>query len=209
MKFMEIFSGSGRLGLEAERRGFDVTSLDNCQKHHPTICCDILEWEPTNEHIDWLHSSPPCTEFSSSKTKGVRKLEYADSLVRRTLEIIDHYQKINPQLIVTIENVGTGLLPRRGIIPLDRFPLTKITMCSYGADWRKPTAIWTNLGAHWNPPPMCKWDCQSVIPGTRHHKCVAERGDQRGGSHKEQDLYSFPLPLCEELVSAVISSVGR
>ena len=207
MRLLELFSGSGRLGKEAEKRGFHVTSLDNCQRHSPSILCDILVWEPTDEHITWIHSSVPCTEYSSSKTKGIRKLEYADSLVRKTLEIVAHYQKINPNLCVTIENVGTGLLPKRGLIPLDQFPLTKVTMCSYGTPWRKPTAIWTNLGPFWKPPPMCKWDCPSVIPGTRHHMCVAERGDQRGGSHSEQELYSFPIPLCEELVAAVLNFV--
>ena len=65
--------------------------LDNSFK--PNILHDILQWNykdlPWIPDVVW--SSPPCTEYSRVKTRGKRNLEYADTLVEKTLEIIQYF----------------------------------------------------------------------------------------------------------------------
>ena len=39
-----------------------------------------------------IWASPPCTEYSRAKSRyGVRQLDLAKSIVKRTLEIIDYF----------------------------------------------------------------------------------------------------------------------
>ena len=56
-------------------------------------------------YFDVIWSSPPCTEYSKAKTTGIRKIEYANSIVLKTIEIINY---LNPKSFI-IENPRTGL----------------------------------------------------------------------------------------------------
>lgn len=100
MQLLELFSGTGSIGRVAKDRGFDVVSLD---LRNADINCDILEWnykEYPSEYFDFTWSSPPCTEYSKAKTTGVRKIDEANRIVMKTIEIIEYF---NPRL-------GYGLL---------------------------------------------------------------------------------------------------
>ena len=71
-----------------EARGWEVTSLDNDPKAGADICCDICAWdyrafEPG--HFEYVHASPPCTEYSRALTTRPRDLAAGDALVDRTL----------------------------------------------------------------------------------------------------------------------------
>ena len=51
-------------------------------------------------------ASPPCTEYSRAKKTGVRNIDYANSIVTKTIEIINYFQ---PNILF-VEHPQTGLL---------------------------------------------------------------------------------------------------
>ena len=105
MNLLELFSGTKSVGTIAKSLGFNVISLD---LKNADINTDILEWDYKQfdrNHFDSIWSSPPCTEYSVAKTRGIRNIEYANSIVLKTIEIIKYF---NPKYFV-IENPQTGL----------------------------------------------------------------------------------------------------
>ena len=106
MNLLELFSGTKSVGTIAKSLGFNVISLD---LKNADINTDILEWDYKQfdrNHFEFIWSSPPCTEYSIAKTQGIRNIEYANSIVLKTIEIIKYF---NPKYFV-IENPQTGLL---------------------------------------------------------------------------------------------------
>ena len=92
--------------MVARDLGYSVISLDfkNADINQDTLSWNYKEFDVDDFDVIW--SSPPCTEYSIAKTRGVRQIEYANSIVLKTLEIIDYF---NPKWWV-IENPQTGLL---------------------------------------------------------------------------------------------------
>ena len=111
MNLLELFSGTKSVGTIAKSLGFNVISLD---LKNADINTDILEWDYTQfdrHHFDFIWGSPPCTEYSVAKTRGIRNIEYANNIVLKTIEIIKYF---NPKYFV-IENPQTGLLKTSGV----------------------------------------------------------------------------------------------
>jgi site-specific DNA-cytosine methylase len=144
MRTLELFSGTQSFSKAAARVGHETVTVDLLPLFKPTIVADILEWDykiyPPG-HFDIVWASPPCTEYSKAKTKGVRNLELADKLVRRAFEIIDYFAAP----VWFLENVGTGLLVQR--MESIRPNLSKyfVDYCAYGKPYRKRTVIWSNI----------------------------------------------------------------
>lgn len=92
MKLLELFSGTGSVGEVARSKGIRVVSLD---LKDADIECDILEWnyrQYTVGYFDMIWSSPPCIEYSIAKTTGVRKIDEANKIVLKTIEIIEYFK---------------------------------------------------------------------------------------------------------------------
>ena len=99
MKLLELFSGTGSVGTVCKDMGWTVVSLD---LKGADINCDILQWKYKKypvKYFDFVWASPPCIEYSIAKTVGTRKIDEANAIVLKTLEIINCF---NPR-VFTIE----------------------------------------------------------------------------------------------------------
>ena len=165
---------------------------------------DILLWDHTvfpPGFFDVVWASPVCTHYSIARrgAKTPRNLDLADSLVKRSLGLIDYFQ---PQFWF-IENPATGLLKDRAF--MQGLPFSDVDYCCY-SDWgyRKRTRIWTNSGFVGK---LCGG--QGVCPSMegRRHQSTAQQGRNRtptgdlyGKIHSTKQLYRLPDSLCSEIV---------
>ena len=115
-----LFTGTGSVDRSLEKVGFKVDSLDIDKKCNATWTSDILNWESWRDiaprTYTFIWASPPCTQYSIARTtaKTPRNFALADSIVARTLEIINHLQPKG----WLMENPATGLLKTRGVVGL-------------------------------------------------------------------------------------------
>ena len=102
---LELFSGTGRLAAAFRERGWETVTLDSqCEAD---IRCDILHWDYSNiQQFDHVHMSPPCTEFSQAKTRGVRDIEGALRVCVCALRAARAL--LVPGGTFTIENLASG-----------------------------------------------------------------------------------------------------
>ena len=197
MRILELFSGTGSVGNVCRRLGCVVTSLDRDMP--ADIRMDILDWHyaslPPNS-FDVIWASPPCTEYSVAKTVGVRKLDEANAIVKRTLEIIRYF---NPRYWM-MENPQTCLLKHQSVVA--DLPYNDLDYCKYGMPYRKRTRLWNNIEA-WTPRPLCKKDC-GHMNGNVHEQSAQQSPHMHLASVRRRyltrELYKVPEPLIEELV---------
>ncbi len=205
MKILELFAGSRSIGKEAEKLGMEVFSSDIEQFGGIDYVEDILKFDykkvPFVPNMIW--ASPPCTGFSVASIGthwggGYRKYEpqtqtakLGIQLVKKTLQIINHYHKLNPNLIYYIEN-PRGVL--RKLKLLDKVPYHHtVSYCQYGDERMKPTDIWTN-NPKWHPKKICK-------NGDTCH-VAAPRGSKTGtqGRNGAFNRSKIPSKLCKEVL---------
>ena len=197
---LELFSGTGSVGKVAESMGYTVVSLDRDME--ATIQTDIMNWDYQNfpkPVIDVIWASPPCTEYSRAKTCGIRDIEGANAIVRRTLDIIDYFK---PKYWI-IENPQTGLLKEQEM--MNGIPYLDVDYCKYGMPYRKRTRLWNNIDS-WQPQPLCKRDCLSMNPERTRH--LAQQGGSTAERRRTQqtfrttELYVVPSELIKEIFTA-------
>ena len=205
-KLLELFSGTGSIGKVAVNYGFEVISLD--MDMDATIKMDIMDWDYRvypPKYFDVIWASPPCTEYSRAKTVGTRKIEQANNIVKRVLEIIAYYEPI----YYMIENPQTGLLKSQ--IFMSDISYNDLDYCKYGMLYRKRTRIWNNL-INWIPKPLCKKDCGNVVDNK--HKQSAQRGPsgkkETWGNqirYKQAELYIIPELLVVDIFSFISNNI--
>lgn len=178
MKLLELFKGTGSVGKVAKKMGMTIMSVDILDKYMPDIVADILEWDYKGFHKDTgfvpdlLWASPPCNTFSTlsyifkerntknAKPKSARARQ-GTKILYRTLEIIEYFTKVNPNLVYVIENP-------RGMMRLDervqQLPHRATTLyCLYGDMRRKPTDFFNNLDLELKEPDASKCEGKKLI----------------------------------------------
>ena len=143
----------------------------------------------------WYHNGHRNEERNyTPKTKDA---VWALRIIRKTLCIIDHYRKINPDVVFIIEN-PRGMLRKMPEMKSYSFYLKTVWYCQYGDTRAKPTDIWTN--APWIPRPVCK----NGNPDCHHER--APRGSRTGtqGLKNAHERSKIPEQLCEEILRSII-----
>jgi hypothetical protein len=214
MRVLEVFCGTKSFSTECERIGWEVTTLDNRATFNPTICTDVLTWDySTHPPIDVFWAGVPCTLYSNASFK--RKPEVANELAVKTLEILKHFQDLNPNLYYGLENPWSSLLKQQTF--MQGIPYRVCDYCQYasaeeGFGYKKRTVIFGNIP--WTPK-LCpgKGLCENMV-GT-YHKETAQQGIQRKPpaplqkkTHTQTQLYRMPPRLCKDLVGAILEPNG-
>jgi hypothetical protein len=210
MNILELFSGSRSIGKIGEERGHNVFSSDFQDFPNTNYVVDIMEFDvnkvPFIPNMIW--ASPPCESFSvasigrhwvkgevfTPKTDNARK---GVAMLEKTLEIIKHFQTLNPNLVWYVENPRGKMrkYPKWQNHFNEAWKLNGVTYCQYGDTRMKPTDIWNN-NPFWVSKPMCK-------NGDSCHQS-APRGSQTGtqGIKSYYDKSKIPSQLCEEVMIA-------
>jgi len=140
MRVLELFAGTGSIGKVCKKLGWEVVSLDIDGRSD--ITCDIIEWDYTDqEPFDIIWASCPCDEYSCMnycRPEKIPNIEFANSLVLKTLEIIDYF---NPTYWY-IENPQTSTLKKQPF--MKELPFVDFDYCMFNWYIRKRTRIWTN-----------------------------------------------------------------
>ena len=206
MRLLELFSGTGSVRKAVSHMFSEVVSIDILPKFEATETIDILEWNykkyPVG-YFDAVWASPPCVEYSKLKyiSKAPRNLTLADSIVKRTLEILEYF---NPERWF-IENPQTGLLKDREF--MWGLPYVDVDYCMY-SDWgyKKKTRIWTNVEYQGK---VCDKKCGNIINKvhckSENSSLIAYCGDKSASvyrSNSKDDLYRIPEKLIQELFSS-------
>ena len=204
-----MFAGSRSFTKVAQspKFNFDTYTSDNQQFANIDQICDIFDFN-LNDCIkalrgvpDIVWASPPCTTFSVASfghhwyPDRKPKTEEAINgikIIEKTVELINHIKKLNPDLKYIIEN-PRGMLRKLDLIPFERHT---VTYCQYGDKRMKPTDIWTNI--LWKPKPMCK-------NGQPCHE-AAPRGSRTGtqGIKNNYERSKVPYELCNHLLESYI-----
>lgn len=225
MKLLELFAGSRSFCKVAEQHGWETFSSDIKPFDNIDYVVDILEFDVTKVPFvpDVIWASSECQGFSiaaiahnwtGGKNAYIPKSDRAKlgiKLAKKTIEIIEHFKKLNPNLIWYMENPRGVMrkMPFMEVLPIRN----SITYCSYKDTRMKPTDIWTNNDM-WKPRKMCRnggygkaeMDGKTWCLNETGKPCheAAPRGAKTGtqGLKGDYERSKVPAELCEELISA-------
>ena len=191
MKVLELFSGTGSVGKCCKAIGWEVVSVDLLLPADHQ--CDILEFDykqyDKNE-FDIIWASPPCTEYSIAKTRGIRDIDNSNKIVLKTIEIINYFDC----KYWFIENPQTGLLKTQSF--MKDFKFVDGDYCMYGLPYRKRTRFWTNKECELK---LCDKNCGSFINGKHIGSCGNGNTKYTDKGYSIQEKYTIPEDLIYSL----------
>lgn len=187
VKVLELFSGTHSIGIECEKKGWDVVSLDRdlgpkakfcdyeCKNH---IMEDIMTWDYKifkPGEFDIITSSPVCLWWSQLRKTWIGRRSKkihpgGDIITMQHLEndikefgepMVDKVREIidyfKPKYY-WIENPQTSKMKNY----ITDLPYYDVDYCKY-CDWgyKKKTRIWTNIEGF--KPKICKNDCENMV----------------------------------------------
>ena len=180
-RVLDLFSGTGSWSAPFAELGWEVITLDHNPRFRPTICANILEWNPHEfppGYFDVILASPPCHAFSRANQKRPHGLHFGDCYVLQALRIIEYFQ---PSMWM-LENPRTGDLVHRTY--MKNIPYADFDYCEF-SEWgyKKPTRIWGSSQISQVPSVLCKGTCHNMakpVEGQRprHKQWLGAYGPQ-------------------------------
>ena len=189
MRVLELFSGTKSVGKCCDILGWESISVDIERKFNPTHLSNIMNFDYKQyekDYFDIVWASPPCTQYSKAKSRGVRDIDGANKIVEKTIEIINYF---NCQYWF-IENPQTGLLKNQSF--MKDFDYVDCDYCMYGKPYRKRTRFWTNKKCELL---MCNKECGSFVNGKHVGSCGNGLVKYSNKSYSLQEKYSIPEKL--------------
>lgn len=212
MKVLELFAGSRSIGKICDKLNFYCFSSDINDFENINYVVDILNFDVSKITFvpDMIWASPPCTFFSvasigkhwnQNHTPKSQNALMGVKYVESTLKIINHFLKLNNNLIWYMEN-PIGKLRKLPVV-VGNFDRTSIDYCKYNDKRMKPTDIWSNNIYNplfnpngWKPKPRC-------FAGNKmcHHE-EAPRGSKTGTQGLKGNYLRSKIPekLCLEII---------
>lgn len=136
---------------------------------------------------------------SKISSKQVQHLE----IIRKTVEIIEYYSKLNPNFIWFIENPASGFIRHQLKNLFNNMFENKTTYCMYGSEYRKETSIFSNLQLNLK---YCPKHIDGVTDLCGGHKDnliqrYDDRSQEKGVVKKSTylDRSSIPEKLCMDI----------
>ena len=192
MRVLELFSGTRSVGKLCDAIGWESVSVDMIfPADHQ---CDIMLFDYKQypkDHFDVVWASPPCTEYSKAKSRGVRDIEGANKIVLKTLEIIQYFESE----YWFLENPQTGKLKEQEF--MKDLPYVDCDYCMYGKPYRKRTRFWTNKKIELK---LCDKNCGSFVDGRHIGSCGNARSKYSDKSYSLHEKYSIPQDLLFTLI---------
>ena len=187
MRVLELFSGTRSVGKLCDAIGWESVSVDMILPADHQ--CDIMLFDYKQypkDHFDVVWASPPCTEYSKAKSRGVRDIEGANKIVLKTLEIIEYFESE----YWFLENPQTGKLKEQEF--MKDLPYVDCDYCMYGKPYRKRTRFWTNKKKELK---LCDKNCGSFVDGRHIGSCGNARSKYSDKSYTLHEKYSIPQDL--------------
>ena len=192
MRVLELFSGTRSVGKLCDAIGWESVSVDMILPADHQ--CDIMLFDYKQypkDHFDVVWASPPCTEYSKAKSRGVRDIEGANKIVLKTLEIIEYFESE----YWFLENPQTGKLKEQEF--MKDLPYVDCDYCMYGKPYRKRTRFWTNKKKELK---LCDKNCGSFVDGRHIGSCGNARSKYSDKSYTLHEKYSIPQDLLFTLI---------
>jgi hypothetical protein len=189
---LDLFAGSRSFSGTADDLGHNTFSSDILPLPKIDYVVDIFEFDVNKVPFvpDLIWASPDCAAWSKAagkvhfEGKGIskpktEKAEKSFSMVLKTLEIIEHFLKLNPDLKFYIENPVGKMQYVDALRPNELFAhhtikrVVTIDQCQYGREFQKSTHIFTN-DLEWIP----KQRCPGRANGCKHLQNIKDVGDK-------------------------------
>jgi hypothetical protein len=165
MLVLELFSGTGSVGKNSKKRGYKVLSVDNDETTNADVITDILKWDYKSLNLkpDFIWASPPCGSFTNmaitsnknskvpqrSRHTSMKPLNelgvVGDKVLKKTIEIINYYRRLNPRLKFVMENPHGTMWRSPYMKALKPYSTANTLYCLYKDERRKPTDFFNNF----------------------------------------------------------------
>ncbi|KAK3260242.1 hypothetical protein CYMTET_30787 [Cymbomonas tetramitiformis] len=187
----------------------ECVTVDSDPRWDATHVESTQEWDEKQYprgYFDVFWARPPCTEYSSAKTTGVRKLVAADACVKRTLNLLSWFRPRHWFIENPRGHAPCGLQNRAVMSQMP--PPLECCYCHYGTGYKKPTNIWTS-----SPPARPLRCCTTQDPCYAmrrygQHLWSSQQGTSRGFSKKGSGtgaaVYPIPAQLMYELFEGLL-----
>ena len=212
---LELYAGTAVLSREMQStHGWDdITTVDNLswpKAAPPTRCCDILEFGPSE--VGWrdaVQAALACRTWGKLAIE-VHRPRYREGIVDddsisddareankrvlHTIVLLKEAQRVNPNVVITVENPATGYLkcfrPWQDAVRALGLTAVEVTYCKFGAEHRKATTIWTNCKGMIRDAAGGRYVCSEKSP-CRHY-----RSHSRLEHADASDASEYPGPFC-------------